>query len=393
MCVDWHPCMAHRLHTFVTNAFTKVPEIYGLLRKFRTIYKTFLFKKAELDKAAMQDFGKMIESLDEHLECSFENCDGQEDNEEATIEQPAWKKAKKIKLDVSTRWNSTYLMLKSIKDQMNTIHLALLNIGKIDQSFTKNDISLLNNLITFLEPFYTTTNLVSQARQITIVRGCHEIIKLKNMVKNSLIGQSHPIAHKFLQQVNSNMDKTLALSDDMVVAILLDPIVKDNPIVQQFIKSESIDPLRLIRVYLAKFGIDNQDVENNVLDINDSWRCQEVVPISSVSLSDQISNYLSKKHKQEPLIQFWRNNPGPLAELAKIVFSMPISSVSPERTFSAANLTISSLRSNLNGNIVRMLMFLNRNYQLCKDALSKIDTFERELDKEIAQVEAEEEGV
>jgi hypothetical protein len=76
--------------------------------------------------------------------------------------------AKVLLQDVTTRWNSTYLMLKRIQELKTVVQLFLLSHPTATDPLTSNDFIIIAKVITILKPFYRLTlefssNLVSIA--------------------------------------------------------------------------------------------------------------------------------------------------------------------------------------------------------------------------------------
>ncbi len=83
---------------------------------------------------------------------------------------------------------------------------------------------------------------------------------------------------------------------------------------------------------------------------------------------DEVHQYISRNHDMEEerdLLGWWKNNSGVfplLSRLARSIFSIPASSSSSERNFSAAGLTFNQRRTALKPSTVDALLFLHNAY-------------------------------
>ena len=84
----------------------------------------------------------------------------------------------KVKLDVETRWNSTFLMLQRIQDLKESIVLYLSEDRDCKVEFSNFDWDLMAQIIKVLEPFYEVTNMMS-ANAIGLTSVIVIILRLK----------------------------------------------------------------------------------------------------------------------------------------------------------------------------------------------------------------------
>lgn len=135
-----------------------------------------------------------------------------------------------LKMAVCTRWNSALMMIESILDLHSAITEALKKIGNYELCLNADDISVLNELRTFLSNFKPLTLLVSECNpnltllpllRKRVMKACEQlfdefrqcadspsIIKLKIMVKNAI-------------------DKRIKISQLVNLSCCFDPAVRD----------------------------------------------------------------------------------------------------------------------------------------------------------------------
>ena len=73
---------------------------------------------------------------------------------------------------------------------------------------------------------------------------------------------------------------------------------------------------------------------------------------------------------------YWKMNKGCLSKLYSLLTKFPFASVSVERTFSTAGNVLTSKRNLLSPINVKMLMFVNRNFDIYEQTLSELSPIE-----------------
>lgn len=77
------------------------------------------------------------------------------------------KLSKSLKQEVKTRWNSTYIMLNSIREVQKEIQSLLLSKNEIKR-ISDIDFTLMENLLTFLKPFKDCSEKLSSEKEPTM---------------------------------------------------------------------------------------------------------------------------------------------------------------------------------------------------------------------------------
>ena len=86
---------------------------------------------------------------------------------------------KRIKIDVKTRWNSTYLMLQSIFALEKRIMVVLAKYNGRNLMFDSQELLVMQNLVEILKPFYKATLTASElTKSSTSVRLTFQLINL-----------------------------------------------------------------------------------------------------------------------------------------------------------------------------------------------------------------------
>lgn len=373
---DWQPCIAHRINTVVTTALNNNVSSLDILKKCRKIYKFLLFKKKDLDDAANEEANQVIENLSEFLDLEASSIE-----DDGLVCTPARtdSKSKRIKIDVQTRWNSTYLMLKSVLDLETRITSVLSKHKKRDLDFKDSEILLMKKLLSILQPFYNATLAASKSvMESSVVRLVFEILGLHRHLEVCELGENDEQMSSFLISLKTNLIQKIEISNEMLVSVLLDPYMKDSPYFKNYLLKNRKDAFDLIVDLLDKYHLrDCQQPEQDATSFppKESWRREfrEAQPadLQSENFLQNIQTYLKTNFPASTNVTgYWKMNSGPLSKLAEIILSMPFSSVSPERTFSCAGSIITSKRNCLSPNNVKMLMFINRNYDLCKETIN-----------------------
>lgn len=349
----WQPCIAHRINTAVTTSLDTHVASFDVLKKCRKIYKFLLFKKHELDeaaemelaeieaftlesakkeaeelKAAEEEANKIIESVSEHFDVQILT-----EGEDSSRSVATTSKAKRIKIDVKTRWNSTYLMLQSMIDLESRILTVLRKLEKRDLAFNDTDLVLIKRLLTILKPFYDLTLIASKSTgEDNTIRLVFEILEtLEHLEKMTTVEKNQQIL-MLLIGLKTNLIQKVDISEEMIVSVVLDPFLKDAPNFKNYLEKRKIDSFHLLKRYAEQFNLADQ-VSNQIQSEGsnqEAWRAKirKIVP-SSEDVSRTISRYLATDFSSDTSAKdYWKANPGCLSKLFDIVFYMPFSSVS-----------------------------------------------------------------
>ena len=277
---------------------------------------------------------------------------------------------KKLKNAVKTRWNSTYIMLRSFLHQHKEVKSILCIHDKHDLTLTDAAIERLKQTMTTLEPFFIATEELSTEKHTSIS-------KVLTLVK--ILQSNNNVSDSLSQSLKDYIDLYLGASEDRPLlrqASFLDPRYRDygfsrgdsldktkseltekmlmNQVPEEKKKDESLPeppPAKKTNA-LWKLFDDNADVE-----ATDS--SHESVITAELKLYSEAPRL---NRLADPL-QWWRRYsmrlPN-LAKLAKEILAVPATSVPSERVFSKAGELISAKRSRLGKGTVNMVLFLNK---------------------------------
>lgn len=203
---DWQPCIAHRINIVVTTALNNHVSSLDILKKCRKIYKFLLFKKKDLDDAANEEANQVIENLSEFLDLEASSLE-----DDGLVRTPARtdSKAKRIKIDVQTQWNSTYLMLKSVLDLKTRITSVFSKHKKRDLDLKDSEIFLLKKLFFILQPFYATLPASKSVMESSVVGLVFEILGLHRHLQVCELGENDEQMSSFLIGLKTNLIQIL----------------------------------------------------------------------------------------------------------------------------------------------------------------------------------------
>lgn len=124
------PCFAHTLNLIVQNAVKAEPTIHQIQLKCKDV---------------VSHFHRSVKSSDKLKEVQ----------DQLSLPQ------QKLIQDVSTRWNSTYLMLERFQDQFEAIITSLCLVGQNDLCLAPADKATIESALKSLKPFLSATEAIS----------------------------------------------------------------------------------------------------------------------------------------------------------------------------------------------------------------------------------------
>ena len=173
-----------------------------------------------------------------------------------------------------------------------------------------------------------------------------------------------------MELINKNLDRRLAVRDEMVVASLLDPRMKDTMPVDAYLKQDNRTKSEFLASKLEEITIISS--ENEKPNVKSSVQNIELVLISeyrhqsnSNTTEGEILEYLALKNIREPNILIWWKEhekifPN-LAKLAKKFLCITATSGKTESFFSLMGMAIKAKRSTLSPTKAEMIMFIHEN--------------------------------
>lgn len=302
----------------------------------------------------------------------------------------------KLKIDVCTRWNSTWDMLSRLLQRKDAVvsTLAVLNRG-IDFSLTANDWEAAEFANNILKIFYDVTNEVSTERHISvskeilfidaIVAHLHAFkIKFEERtdqkeIKEMVVTLQREVENRF---INKNKPKANLEQNELICqATLLDPRFKKYGFVNSNRANDAYESLKdaVISIKIHCDNDDNVTTDSGTLKTNNKpessllWKAfDEKVEKTKASANPTSAAVMElDKYFSEPLIDrhddpllWWdqRKNVYPrLYQLVKKILCLMSTSVPCERIFSKSGQIISDKRSRLKTSKASQILFLNVN--------------------------------
>ncbi|XP_039591329.1 zinc finger BED domain-containing protein 4-like isoform X2 [Polypterus senegalus] len=307
-----------------------------------------------------------------------------------------------LQQDVSTRWNSTFYMLRSLLQQKQA--LAVYGVdNKLPATLSPLQWTLIENMLTILDPCEQLTRDISRATATAA-----DVIPAVQALKRFLT-KNVPTDHgvktsksTLLEAVNKRFDHIEA-EPLYVLATILDPRYKDQyfttskqqarEMLQEWLES-SLDPCdslyspdepqaqttkadgksstSLLDMY-AEILKENDDgtqhagLSDTVVVEMQTYPSESTLPMSPENPPE---NY----EKTMTPLEYWNSNKyrfPHLAELARKYLSAPCTSIDSERLFSAAANVLDEKRNRLSCDKAEMLLFVKKNLPLIRPQLTK----------------------
>lgn len=274
--------------------------------------------------------------------------------------------------DVTTRWNSKYLMINRFLEQKKCV-IGLGPYIRLNVFLTNDEWSMLAEISKVLEIFYTVTLTLSKetsslSEVIPVLRCLTTYLQKEYTLNQSLFSE------KLLLSIHKRFpdyEKTKLLT----ISTILDPRFKDKVFSEENEKNIAVNCLKqeLESVY--------NSWPNIVSTSNEQESSTDNIPILKKSLfrdilpdyrepqqcntaESEINAYLNKDllNEDDDIYKYWSKSQfSGLKELANRYHSSPSSSVDSERAFSTAGFICSKSRNALNPEKVRQLIFCSRN--------------------------------
>jgi len=225
-------CISHVLHLLLTtDSLLQVPGLQNLLLKCRKVITTLHFKGAVIDdqltisgdREMLERIENVIEQLDLDdqfpVEVGIDEVEGDMSDVAASITASQYRGSHTLKQYVTTRWNSSLTMIRSILDLEFPIQAALRKTGQMELCFFDSELSLLKELKAFLEPFEVLTSIASSSNVLSFV----PLIKPK-IQKICIISNSDDTMIKLVKKkILKTLDKRFPESDFVRICQVLDP--------------------------------------------------------------------------------------------------------------------------------------------------------------------------
>ncbi len=344
------PCFAHTLNLIVQNAIKADPIVQQIQLQCKDV---------------VSHFHRSVKSSDKLKEI------------QSQLSLPQ----QKLIQDVSTRWNSTYLMLQRYHNQFEAIVTALCLVGQNDLCLMPANKITIESTLKSLKPFLSATEAISGENYTSVSL----IIPLVKQLQQQYLPSHHTTAslNHILSQELRQRFLTIESGYVMAVATLLDPRFKKLPFSD---KSELDVVTRHMTHELASLKTSEGSQSES-----DSLPATESLPVPKTnelwaSFDQKVTDYNSRRStmsdsivkvrqyfdegnidREKNLLEWWQQNSSRfpnLQKLARKYLCTPGSSVPSERVFSTAGQLISERRSRITPQNIDMMLFLNKNSEL-----------------------------
>lgn len=252
-----------------------------------------------------------------------------------------WKGVLRLVEDVDTRWNSVYSMLERAYVLRKAIDKAIDSIKDLrDLEIQEIDWLLIEDLLKFLDPFKEITEQLSGQKYATISMVNAYMPKLRSHLDQSFTNEcitsaAKAFKHK-LEEYNDHLDQPAA-----ILATVLDPRFKMSPIPQE---------ARPFVSDLLSRKLESYQEESSSLS---QRSCESYFhDVYAEAETDEVKSYLDslREPQQCNIVNYWQLNQPRFPKLYKLAMTLlPLqaTSVSCERTFSAAGLVDTPRRNRL----------------------------------------------
>nr|XP_016512348.1 PREDICTED: zinc finger BED domain-containing protein RICESLEEPER 2-like [Nicotiana tabacum] len=353
---------------------------------------------------------------------------------------------KTLCLDVPTRWNSTYLMLRrAVEFESAFSHYASSEIGLrhyLEHSYIEvgiptgellsSDWENVKRITKFLEIFYLLTLKISGSRYVTsnihFLEICVVVVYLKQLIANEDTVLSE-IAKKMKEKFDKYWGDPGKMNNIIFISCILDPRYKLESVGYALVKMFGQDLGATIQAEVKKYmtSLFSEYVKSGSKGVvlASSSDCSSLNTSTSELSGSQVSTQNTglleslmqdiKKYKSESggvdtrieldkyfgeeteddtkefdVLLWWKLNSARfpiLAEMARDVLAVPVSSVVSECSFSTGGRLLDSFRSSLTPKLVQALVCLQdwlRNEKLkqpvcVEEDLDKIEQLEQDL--------------
>ncbi|XP_056116473.1 E3 SUMO-protein ligase ZBED1-like [Rhinichthys klamathensis goyatoka] len=359
-------CFAHIIN-LASQAGLKLPNVARLLGRVRHIAK--FFHRSTTATRILKDKQKLLQL-----------------------------NARKLKIDVVTRWNSALEMLERFLEQQPAISAALLSpdVRRNEKdlcSLKEEDITDAEDVVRALKPMKTATQVMSEEKcpTLSVIAPLHALL-LKEMTS---LPEDSRVVKDMKDEIKKNLSTRYVNQKDMLyVASAIDPRFKALPFLNEEERDRTFSRLQTEAVYGMEEDPYNQDDAADEVDgveeevepqppapkqssaleslLGEAYRPQQEVgpqKTKAAEAEDEIKRYKARRPaglQDNPLI-WWRENEKEyplLARMAKRYLCVPGTSVTSERVFSTAGDIITAKRSCLTPGHVNELLFLQKNLSI-----------------------------
>lgn len=302
-----------------------------------------------------------------------------------------------------TRWNSEFLLIKSISSIGKTDLEAITSVMENPVKFSNNDLTILEEIIEILQPFYEISIKCQAEIAVTASLVVPSVVHLISHLRD--IKGEISFCTKLVQQLQASINVRFAGITDRLyridsaedapyrdslyfIASVLDPQFKFHWVrdLKLPVQSENYLKQDIIRLIIdegkhdwkespAKSSGNSSSSSSSTTDETPKVKRRKlfqyddniVDETSEATVLDpaiELDSYLNDPIRTR-FCDYWFHSPlNNLKKMVKRVFSVQASSAPIERVFSHAGLILSSRRTNMSEQLFRDLVFLRVNQDL-----------------------------
>ena len=289
---------------------------------------------------------------------------------------------KRPSLDVPTRWNSTYLMLKSALPLRTTFHVLGVQDLNYMYSPSSQEWERAEVVCDLLKVFKRGTKVVSGSKYPTSNLYFHQIWEVRQVLKESA-SSTNPIIASMVREMQKKFDKYWKISYlTNCIPVILDPRFKFGFIdfhlrqafgdcVDSYITRVDNALTNLFAAYSSEIGDGFEHTNRESDTMSTSQGCpwsdwSHYLSIQSKQGTNELDRYLQDElfpcEEDGFDILYWWKMHSPkypiLARIARDVLVVPASTVASESAFSTGSRIISDYRSSLSSKTVEALVCL-----------------------------------
>jgi len=295
-------------------------------------------------------------------------------------------KVLKLKQDVPTRWNSTFIMLQRVLERKEPL-ISVLALMNSAISFSEEDWQIVKQAVDVLQVFFEVTEEVSSSKTLTMSKTCILARGMRKRVANWLSDKTlSPDVSRLCEVLSEELTKRFGgreTQELIAQSVFLDPRFKKHGFGDVARFQQAFNSIvKKVKIAVSTSKKDNcEDFPENASEeertpCSSIWEEFEAAVQERENVNDpealaivEVDKYIAEpllKRSFDP-IQWWgeRRHVFPhLFEIAQKRLCIPATSVPCERLFSKAGQLYTEKRSRLTTSKVAEMLFINSNSRL-----------------------------